>query len=143
MRLAWGTSKINEKLPLVIRWNTKGTDATDLNRAGVYSIRNTVNGKALVGKASNLQKRYELILYLLQKDKFRILNAKMQQEYNYYGPDLFEFRIHEFSPNLILAQSRYEHWRKFLIRSLGSEIKLYQIQPFKLSQLKQVLREGE
>lgn len=143
MKLAWGTSKVNKKLPLLIRWQTSGSDATDLNRTGVYSIRNTVNGKAMIGKAPNIQKRYELILYLLQKDKFRILNERMQQEYNYYGPEAFEFRIHEFCPNLLLAQSRYEHWRNFLIRLLGSEIKLYQIQPFNLNELKQALKEGD
>jgi hypothetical protein len=143
MKLNWGTSKLNPNIPLLLSWRTSGTDATDINRIGIYSIRNLANGKGMVGKASNLQLRYNMLLYLLQHDKFRILNERMQQEYNYYGPDQFEFRVHEFCPNLVLAQERYEHWRKFLIRSLGSEIKVYQIQPFKLSDLKQVLREGE
>lgn len=143
MKNTWGTSKINEKLPLIIQWKTSGTDATDLNRTGTYSIRNSINGKTFVGKAPNIQKRYELISYLLDNDKFRILNERMQQEYNYYGPNTFEFVVHEFSPNLILAKSRYEHWKQFKLRVLGSEIKLYQIQPFKLSVLKQILREGE
>ena len=60
--------------------------------AGVYQIKNTINGKALVVAASNLKtmqgKRFQL---QMKSHK----NAQLQAEWNQFGEDAFVFEVLE------------------------------------------------
>ncbi|MEC0180513.1 GIY-YIG nuclease family protein [Paenibacillus peoriae] len=58
--------------------------------AGIYCIRNTHNGKMLVASTPNLKslngRRFELQMGVSK-------NKQLQQEWNEYGEDAFEFEV--------------------------------------------------
>ena len=61
--------------------------------AGIFQVRNTVNGKVLLGSSLNLDG-------LLNSQKFKLSigghrNKVLQKEWNEYGPDKFVFEIVE------------------------------------------------
>jgi hypothetical protein len=63
---------------------------------GVFRVRNTVNGKALVGTSTNLPA-------MLNRSRWQLsmgahVNRKLQQEWNQFGPDAFAFEILDVLP---------------------------------------------
>jgi len=61
--------------------------------AGVFQVKNTANGKVLVGSSLNLEGS-------LNKHKFQLftgkhMNRALQADYDTYGPDRFIFEILE------------------------------------------------
>ena len=61
--------------------------------AGIFQIKNTVNGKILLGSSLNLQWPLNSHKFMLQIGKH--LNPTLQQEWNRYGSDKFVFEILE------------------------------------------------
>ncbi|WP_179223977.1 GIY-YIG nuclease family protein [Paenibacillus tyrfis] len=61
-------------------------------QAGVYQIKNTINGKVLIGSTMNLKslngKRMELQLGTM-------MNKTLQHEWNEYGEQAFEIEVLE------------------------------------------------
>lgn len=68
-----------------------------LKLSGIYQIKNIVNDKKYIGSAKNFQKRINTHLYLLRKDRHH--SGKLQEDFNYFGEDNFEFSILELVNN--------------------------------------------
>ncbi len=60
---------------------------------GVYQIKNTVNGKTLVGSSLNLPGKQNSFRFQLELNGFP--NKAVQADWNNYGPDTFAFEILE------------------------------------------------
>ena len=58
---------------------------------GVYRVRNTTNGKSLVGSSINLPAMLNRHRAQLQMGSHR--NRALQQDWNELGPDVFEFEV--------------------------------------------------
>jgi len=61
--------------------------------AGVFQVRNTANGKILLGSSLNLEGPLNSHKFMLSIGKHR--NGSLQKEWNEYGPDAFVFEILE------------------------------------------------
>ncbi len=61
--------------------------------AGVFQVKNTVNGKVLLGSSLNLEGPLNAHRFQLSIGSHR--NKKLQQEWNEFGPDAFVFEILE------------------------------------------------
>lgn len=61
--------------------------------AGVFQIKNTVNGKILLGSSLNLDGPLNAHKFMLKINGHR--NIELQKEWNEYGPDAFVFEILE------------------------------------------------
>lgn len=62
-------------------------------RAGVFQVKNTVNGKVLLGSSLNLQGPLNSHRFMLRIGSHR--NAALQQDWKTYGPENFIFEILE------------------------------------------------
>lgn len=58
---------------------------------GIYCIRNTINNKRYIGCSRNISKRFNRHKNLLMSNKH--FNYKLQNDFNTYGIDSFEFLI--------------------------------------------------
>ena len=61
--------------------------------AGVFQVRNTANGKLLLGSSLNLEGPLNSHKFMLTIGRHR--NAELQKDWNTYGPDKFVFEILE------------------------------------------------
>ena len=61
--------------------------------AGVFQVRNTANGKILLGSSLNLEGPLNGHRFMLSIGRHR--NEELQKEWNEYGPDRFVFEILE------------------------------------------------
>lgn len=61
--------------------------------AGIFQVRNTVNGKFLLGSSMNLEGPLNSHKFMLTIGKHR--NAALQEDWNKYGADKFVFEINE------------------------------------------------
>ncbi len=61
--------------------------------AGVFVIRNTANGKVLLGSSLNLEGPLNAHRFMLASGGHR--NAALQSDWNAFGADAFEFEILE------------------------------------------------
>ena len=61
--------------------------------AGVFQVKNTVNGKVLLGSSLNLEGPLNAHKFMLTIESHR--NEVLQQEWNEYGEDNFVFEILE------------------------------------------------
>mgnify|MGYP001583255521 CR=1 FL=1 len=61
--------------------------------AGVFQVKNTVNGKVLLGSSLNLEGPLNSHRFMLEIGRHR--NALLQKEWNEYGADTFVFEILE------------------------------------------------
>jgi group I intron endonuclease len=61
--------------------------------AGVFQIRNTMNGKILLGSSLNLEGPLNSHRFMLQIGRHR--NAELQRDWHKYGADRFAFEILE------------------------------------------------
>lgn len=64
---------------------------TDLNRSGIYEIRNLVSGKRYIGSAVNIKRRWYFHREHLRLNKHH--NLKLQSAWNKYGEKLFIFEV--------------------------------------------------
>lgn len=67
-----------------------------MKTCGIYVIRNTVNGKTLVGSASNVEKRFAEHRYRLRKGNH--WNCHLQRAWNLQAGDGFSFELVEECP---------------------------------------------
>jgi hypothetical protein len=61
--------------------------------AGVFQVRNTINGKILLGSSLNLEGPLNSHRFMLRIGRHR--NAALQEEWNEYGEHCFAFEILE------------------------------------------------
>jgi hypothetical protein len=61
--------------------------------AGVFQVRNTANGKVLLGSSLNLEGPLNAHKFMLAIGKHR--NEQLQADWNTFGPDKFVFEILE------------------------------------------------
>lgn len=61
--------------------------------AGVFQVKNTVNGKVLLGSSLNLEGPLNSHKFMLTIGRHR--NEALQKDWNQYGPDKFVFEILE------------------------------------------------
>jgi len=61
--------------------------------AGIFQVRNTVNGKVLLGSSLNLEGPLNGHKFMLTIGRHR--NAELQKDWNTHGPDKFVFEILE------------------------------------------------
>jgi len=61
--------------------------------AGVFQVKNTANGKILLGSSLNLEGPLNSHKFMLGMGSHR--NEELQKDWNTYGPDHFEFEILE------------------------------------------------
>jgi group I intron endonuclease len=92
-------------------------------QAGVFQVKNTVNGKVLLGSSLNLEGPLNGHKFMLTIGGHR--NKVLQQEWNEYGPDKFVFKILEVvkvkdDPNFNLSDEL----------TLLEQIWLEELQPF-------------
>ena len=66
-----------------------------LNMAGVYCIRNAVNGKFYIGSAVSFKKRWETHKSQLRRGVHH--SILLQRAWNKYGEAAFEFRVCEYT----------------------------------------------
>ena len=59
--------------------------------AGIYMIRNVVNGRVYIGSSKELRRRLYLHKYDLKKNVHHSIT--LQRAWNKYGPDCFEFLV--------------------------------------------------
>jgi group I intron endonuclease len=91
--------------------------------AGVFQVKNTVNGKVLLGSSLDLEGPLNRHKFMLTIGGHR--NKVLQQEWNKYGPDKFVFEILEVvevkdDPNFNLSDEL----------TLLEQIWLEELQPF-------------
>jgi len=75
---------------------------------GIYKIQNRVNGKYYVGSSSNVKKRWREHKGMLEKGKH--LNNHLQNTWNKWGKETFEFKLVENiedKKNLQLVEQEY------------------------------------
>ena len=91
--------------------------------AGIFQVKNTVNGKILLGSSMNLEGPLNSHKFMLTIGRHR--NEQLQKEWNEFGPDKFVFEILETvkvkdDPNFNLADEL----------TLLEQIWLEKLQPF-------------
>jgi hypothetical protein len=99
-----------------LKWNEKNT--------GIYQIRNTINHKVYIGKASNLYRRKYQHFGELKSGKHK--NKYLQSSFNKYGDDNFVFEVIEFC-NLDELGKREYYWINYYNsykRDIGYNIEL-------------------
>lgn len=80
------------------------------NKAGIYRIVNLINDKVYVGRASRFKGRWSTHLCTLSKNKHH--NGYLQNEFNKYGEDAFQFEVIEIvekTSTEILAEAEQRH----------------------------------
>jgi group I intron endonuclease len=80
---------------------------------GIYRIINKINGKYYIGKSKNIYKRIHQHIYHMKNNK-KAENAYLQNSWNKYGRDSFDYDILEqldFNETLIAQRELY--WIKF------------------------------
>jgi hypothetical protein len=91
--------------------------------SGVYQIRCVKNGKIYVGSAVNLQKRWYQHRRSLQRGEHR--NRYLQQTWNKYGEENFDFEILEFVgvSHLLQAEQEWIDATACIDRGIGFNIR--------------------
>lgn len=86
----------------------------DRKKAGIYCIKNKVNGKVYVGKAKDVYRRikhHKTLLNTKSKDE----NRHLIYAWHKYGEDSFEYVVLEYLPiDEILLKEREIHWTREL-----------------------------
>ena len=81
--------------------------------SGIYKITCLGNGKYYIGSASNFCTRWSMHLHDLRKNKHH--SDYMQNSYNKYDEDSFQFDILEYVKDVSLLIEREQHWIDKLI----------------------------
>lgn len=87
-------------------------DQVDINKGGVYLIRNKVNGLIYIGIAIHFRKRWNLHKANLNKRNHH--SRHLQHAWNKYGPDAFEFKIIEMVEDKTKLLEREQFWLDWL-----------------------------
>lgn len=89
---------------------------------GIYQIRNNINSKIYIGSSANIQERFKEHVRKLKRNKHT--NQHLQNSWNKYNPDNFEFEIIETCApsNLILREQHYIDTTQCANRNLGYNI---------------------
>ena len=80
--------------------------------SGVYIIMNTVSRKFYIGSSINVHYRWVKHKRLLKIGKHH--NSKMQNAYNKYGVDTFEFDVLEYVSDKTKLLEREQYWINFI-----------------------------
>ena len=85
------------------------------NRAGVYQIRNLVNGKIYVGSSINLRQRK--CAHMTKLARGAHINKHLQSAYNIYGKENFIFEVIEFIENnkILIRAKEMEYIKKLKV----------------------------
>lgn len=94
------TTGINEKLKKEI------LNTTTQKNSGIYKIIHKDSGKYYVGRSVNIQKRFKEHLYNLINNNHH--NDNLQNAWNKYGKNAFEFVISEYLENNVSLLKEYE-----------------------------------
>jgi hypothetical protein len=91
--------------------------------AGVFQVRNTANGKVLLGSSLNLEGPLNAHKFMLAIGKHR--NEELQKDWNIFGPDSFAFEILE-----VVKEKEDPHFDLGDELTLLEQIWLEKLQPF-------------
>jgi group I intron endonuclease len=88
-------------------------------KSGIYKILNTHNRMIYVGSAVDFQQRFYLHIYHLNANTH--FNKHLQNAWNKYGENAFEFKILEFceKDNLIKREQHWIDWTLCYQREIG------------------------
>lgn len=92
-------------------------------QAGVFQVKNTANGKILLGSSLNLEGPLNAHKFMLTIGSHR--NKALQQEWNEYGPEKFVFEILE-----VVKVKDDPHFNLNDELTLLEQIWLEELQPF-------------
>jgi group I intron endonuclease len=84
------------------------TKERSLKNGGVYCITNTANGKVYVGSSINLKRRWDGHKRDLRRQKHH--NIKIQNAWNYYGEEKFEFSVLEYVTHIKFLVDAEQRW---------------------------------
>lgn len=62
-----------------------------MEKIGIYSIKNKITGQYYIGQSIDIERRKRTHFYNLKNDSH--INNYLQNSFNYYGEDAFEFKI--------------------------------------------------
>jgi len=90
--------------------------------SGIYQIRCKRNGKVYVGSTVNLSQRWTRHVYSLRRGNHK--NIHLQQAWNKYGKDSFEFSILELVPaaQLLVSEQKWIDQTRCTNRQVGFNI---------------------
>ena len=91
--------------------------------AGIFQVKNTANGKVLLGSSLNLEGPLNSHKFMLANGSHR--NPVLQKEWNEYGPDKFVFEILE-----VVKIKDDPHFDMNVELTLLEQIWLEKLQPF-------------
>jgi len=91
-------------------------------KIGIYKITNNINGKFYIGSSNNIENRWTL-----HRNKLRgncHINPKLQNAWNFYGEDKFDFTVIEETeiPKLFEREQYYLDTFKPYMRDIGYNI---------------------
>ncbi len=96
---------------LYILWLLLQTLIFIFMKTGIYKIKNTINNKAYIGSAINIDLRWKEHLNDLKGNKHH--SIKLQRAYSKYGKDVFSFEIIEECDITLLIIKEQEHINNF------------------------------
>lgn len=82
----------------------------NLNRSGIYKIKNKINGKIYIGSSRNIRLRWKEHRSAFKRQ--RGTNQYFQRAYNKYGLNAFDFLVIEFCEVSTLIE-REQYWLDF------------------------------
>lgn len=85
---------------------------------GIYSIKNKINGKIYIGQTQDIDKRWNQHINNLNKNKH--INIYLQNAWNKYGQDNFDFNVIEITNTKIELNDKESYYIK-LYKSNNSE----------------------
>jgi group I intron endonuclease len=91
--------------------------------AGVFQVRNTVNGKVLLGSSLNLEGPLNSHKFMLTIGRHR--NEQLQKEWNELGPEKFVFEVLE-----VVKEKDDPHFNLSDELTLLEQIWIEKLQPF-------------
>lgn len=100
-----------------------GVNMNDLNKTGVYCIRNTINGKRYIGSTScSLRKRWENHKRTLRNNSHE--NVILQRAWNKYGENAFLFEVIKLTDRIeaVAYEQSYIDFYKSADRNFGYNI---------------------
>lgn len=83
-------------------------NVVDMNKSGIYCIRNSINGKLYIGSAVNFRLRWKGHRSLLNRNTHH--GVFLQNAWNKYGSESFEFFIIEYVEDKNMLIEREQYW---------------------------------